>query len=123
MSENQRPDQDRSATPEPAPPRPLDYARAGRQQIALPMICGMILGVAGILVVGFAGSLLAEQLNNRPWALHSMLLAIVFFIPGALMLIVVIRNISRMTRGWFLIGLLLGAGVMSLMEGLCFLGS
>lgn len=120
MSESQSPDEDRPSPASPTPPRPLDYAQADRENVAVPMIGGMILGVAGIIVVGFAGSLLAEQLNERPWALHSVLLAIGFFVLGAVMLALFIRHINRATRGWFLIGLLLGAGVMSLMEGLCF---
>jgi hypothetical protein len=116
MSENQPPDRDRSAIPvSPMPPNPLDYGRVGRQRIALPMICGMILGVAGILVVGFAGWLLDQA--------HFMLLAIGFFILGAVMLAVFIQNVNRKAPKWFLIGLLLGTGVMSLIEGLCFMGS
>jgi hypothetical protein len=39
------------------------------------------------------------------------------------MLAVFIQNVNRKAPKWFLIGLLLGTGVMSLIEGLCFMGS
>ena len=107
-------------------PQPLDYARpqsSSAGSAAGLFLLGAICGVAAVLfagcgvfnVIGYpyiAGPTLPPP-PSRWSAVFLFLVIMVGAIAGTVVL-------YRKTRRWFFIGLLLGIGIMSLLEGLCF---
>jgi len=106
-----------------ARPEPLDYARPERTHTGLNFAVGFVIGLIVIAVTGFLIALLVERLADRPWAIHSTFAAAGFFATAIVTLIFFSRSISRRTGVGLRLGLLLGAGLMALLEGACFMDS
>ena len=99
----------------------LDYApppppsRTG-WNIAAFLVFAIPLGAALILVVGFFVGMMVFA-----GSVHSPPAAIFFFAAGVAASIFSIARLSRQRRASLVAGILLGAGLMALIEGFCFL--
>ena len=114
-----RPDPSNDPTPSPAP---LDYARPQRAADNVGyVVAGVFSGMAMVGVSGFLIALLVERLAGRPLATHSMPAAVGFGAVGAVALTSFFRGIGRSRPGLWQ-GALVGAGVVALLEGMCFAG-
>jgi hypothetical protein len=103
-------------------PAPLDYAGPERSRSGLDFAVGLIIGFVVTAATGFLIALLVERLAGRPWALHSTVAAAGFFATSSITFIFFFRGIHRARVGLRL-GLLLGAGLMAVLEGACFMDS
>jgi hypothetical protein len=99
-------------------PVPLNYGgydpTMRRPKVALPLIGGLVLGGSVIAV----GGVFAAISSNRPSPLIIVFAAIFVVVAG--LFATLVRRLPRTSLYWFKLGLLLGIGVASLAEGICF---
>jgi len=87
--------------------------------VLLGVAIGVVATVAlGVFIWGLAGYDLKHAPSTRP--VWPSILFGAFFLAGIAACIFAFRRFRRIAK-WFLMGLLLGAGGFSLVEGICFL--
>jgi hypothetical protein len=123
---------DEPEQPGPPPPEPaeLEYQPlrdARREQAGVgarmvtPIVIGAFGGIIGVLALGFgvavAGNAIRIHPTDPPVPIWTWL--IFFALAGSALLAAILAGRHRQ---WLLLGLMLGCGLMSLIEGLCFAG-
>lgn len=99
---------------------PLDYAEVKsdpRKWVVLPVLGGLVIGFAG---AGCLGAVLFTGLRTG----GDRGGIIVFGLLALLMVVLLFKNLAHRTRDWsfwFALGLLIGAGTATLIDGVCFM--
>ena len=117
------PDNPPPPVPPPPPPPPIDYApRPASTPRGGEIAAGVIAGVVTVTALGFFVAVVVDESTPAAWDLHSKVAGAAFFALAGVGLTLFFSGMrNRVQRRWFFLSLSLGAGVMALIEGACFM--